>query len=249
MFSLAPPVQKSCRSRYNKTIKTHNLSWALAAAVPGVSAAKYPQTEPYSPSLCTVTVDSALQTDATVTLTATMDGVTGSVQVRVAVPRPSSIAVSGPAAIKAGQPSSLTYRAVILDQLGQQVHGTSTEDISWRIVPKNVAGVSVAERTGVVTVDSSVKAGSFVVAAEGGGMARLEGTQLVTVEAYDAVAFIATNDTAITLTAASNSLRIMSLKHRTAGWEVSTRPRANDVSGWAVFSHRRRCLAVDGAGR
>ena len=125
MFSLALPRRRStegsCGSRYNKTIKTHNLSWALAAAVPGVSAAKYPQTEPYSPSLCTVTVDSAMQTDATVTLTATMDGVTGSVQVRVAVPRPSSIAVSGPAAIKAGQSSRLTYQAVILDQLGQGI--------------------------------------------------------------------------------------------------------------------------------
>ena len=215
--------------------------------MPGVSAAKYPQTEPYSPSLCTVTVDSAMQTDATVTLTATMDGVTGSVQVRVAVPRPSSIAVSGPAAIRAGQSSRLTYQAVTLDQLGQQVHGTSTEDISWRIVPKNVAGVSVAERTGVVTVDSSVKAGSFVVAAEAGGMARLEGTQLVTVEAYDAVAFLATNDTALTLTAASNSLRIMSLKHRTAGWEVSA--TALQTLRGLRFSHLWRCVAVDGAGR
>jgi len=215
--------------------------------VPGVSAAKYPQTEPYSPSLCTVTVDSAMQTDATVTLTATMDGVTGSVQVRVAVPRPSSIAVSGPAAIKAGGLSSrLTYQAVMLDQLGQQVHGTSTEDISWGIVPKNVAGVSVAERTGVLTVDSSVKAGSFVVAAEAGGMARLEGTQLVTVEAYDAVAFLATNDTALTLTAASNSLRIMSLKHRTAGWEVSA--TALQTLRGLRFSHLWRCVAVDGAG-
>ena len=67
-------------------------------------------------------------------------------------------------------------------------------------------------------------------------MARLEGNQLVTVEAYDAVAFLATNDTALTLPAASDSLRIMSLKHRTAGWEGSA-PALQPLRGLRV-SHR-----------
>jgi hypothetical protein len=86
-------------------------------------------------------------------------------------------------------------------------------------------GVSIAPTTGVLTITESADRGDFSVVATlaGGKGSGLQSAVFVAGDAFDAAAFLANDDTALSLTVGGAggpaSLRIRSLRHRTAGWE------------------------------
>jgi hypothetical protein len=219
------------------------LTWAVADAQ-GVSV-----TPSGGGDTATVSIDTDCAADVLVNVTATVGTIVASVRVQLALLKPSGLSITGPAAVNlaTAAAAATTFTAVIRDQLGQPLALSAhngvvrwslapAEQIDPEVLPKMgrppPKGVSIAADTGVLTVTKSADRGDFSVVAtlslpgggDGvGGSPRLKSAVFVAGDAFDAVAFLANDDTAMTLTVGgaggAGSLRIRSLRHRTAGWE------------------------------
>ena len=186
-----------------------------------------------------LTVRSTLAADTAINVTASIGNFAATMRVAVAALKPTAVTITGPAAINLGTVASQThaYTAVVVDQLGRPlvVSGSSinwtlasAEQIDPTIKPKMTkpppAGVSINSETGVLTVVQSADRGDFSVRARLVGVAAdVHGAVFVAGDAFDAVAFLATEDTATTVTVGGvlpgGPMRMRSLRHRTAGWE------------------------------
>ena len=186
-------------------------------------------------------VDNTLTDDTAINVTASVGNIAATVRVAVAALKPTAITITGPAAINLGTTTSQThkYTAVVVNQLGQSVsvNGSSinwtlepAEQINPNVKPKMTkpppAGVSINSQAGVLTVVQSKDRGDFTVKARlvGGDVTGdVHGAAFVAGDAFDAVGFLATADTATTVTIGGalpgGPMRMRSLRHRTAGWE------------------------------
>ena len=229
--------------QYGKIIDA-NVSWSVSSARPGVAV---------SPGrglgvgnadmLATVSVDLGCDVDTVINITAHAGAAVAAVQAHVQLLKPSGITISGPAAVDLGTNGTLShpYTAVARDQLGQPI-SLDASSITWSLAPAEQInssikpkmgrpppkGVSISPTTGLLSVSKSDDRGDFSVVATlstKDGKVRLQAAVFVAGDAFDAVAFLATDDTAVTLTVggagadAGSGLRIRSLRHRTAGWE------------------------------
>jgi hypothetical protein len=105
--------------QYGKPI-TAAVSWSVGGAPSGVFVVKNTANK-IMMGMATVSVDTLCTVDTKINITASAGGVVSSVQVDVALLKPTGISISGPAAIDLGVATTATqtYTAVVRDQLGQ----------------------------------------------------------------------------------------------------------------------------------
>jgi len=235
--------------QYGKAIAPaflRDLSWTISGPV-GVTLHKVSQTLPQSPCLAVLTVGGTVTADTILMLNVSIPNGINSVatlskKVTVAVLKAVAVTVVGPAAINLNVSSTEThnYRAVVVDQLGQPIAAPNGSSLNWslasaeqidpKIVPKMTkpppAGVSIDSTKGALTVAASTDRGDFTVACRlvdnrGRTVNNAHAGVFVAGDAFDAVAYLSTDDTALTVSAGGvlPGLRIRSIKHRSAGWE------------------------------
>eukprot|EP01043_Picozoa_sp_COSAG02_P061861 COSAG02_NODE_8399_length_2585_cov_4.830652_2_plen_566_part_00 len=206
------------------------IKWSVSGGLIGVSVHKGH-----------LTVDNTLTDDTAINVTASIGVIAATMRVAVVELKPTAVTITGPAAINLGTTASQThkYTAVVVDQLGQPI-AVEASSINWTLAPAEQidpkikpkmskpppAGVSINSATGVLTVVQSNDRGDFTVKARlvGRDIARdAHGAVFVAGDAFDAVGFLQTDDTAVTVTVGGalpgGPMRMRSLRHRTAGWE------------------------------
>ena len=199
------------------------LSWSIVVDGRPTTSVEISQTDPNSPSFAVATVEASLLKDTTFIVMASIRGITAKMIVESAELKPNAITISGPSAVKTGSVSKVAYNAVVRDQLGHPVlEGESGFQWSVQGIPPSTQpppGVAIATATGELVVNSAVEPGSFLVVAA--APTGVRGSLLVTADRFDAVTFLSTEDTMLTLTSGGSpgGFRMLSLRHRTVGWE------------------------------
>ena len=224
--------------QFGKRFKQTSLSWSVPGAPSAVSIGAHRPSALYPTHTADLEVEASLGADTVINVSATIGGVSASLQVHVALLEPTTVAITGPAAVNLDVTSSQrhVFTASVVDQLGQAVTAgagsidwklSSAEQIDPTIKPKMTKpppnGVSIDPKTGVLTVVPSGDRGDFTVQASLLGGGGVHGAVFVAGDAFNASAFLKTNATAVTLTVGGalpgGLLRMRSLRHITAAWE------------------------------
>ena len=203
------------------------IAWALQSAEPGVSIDQS--------GTLTVTSTSSRKVVVVATASSGKAKLTATKPVTIKPLGPTLLSVVGPAAVSASQTTQhVTFTARVFDQLGEEMPNPGK--IAWSLPGPSTPGVTIDAAAGTVSVSSSAVAGAgFFVLAQLGS---INGTQRVAVDAFAAVAFLGSDDTAVTVTVKSDRVYLQSMKNPASGWDwirgaPSAVPLVSPVSGVA----------------